>query len=302
MLSIFLGGFMVKFQKLKVGDTIGIVSPASGDSADVINYNISSFKNLGFKIKEGKYLRRKNDYLAASDKERAEDLMEMFKNKEVKAIIAYRGGYGCIRMLPYLDMGVIKKNPKILCGYSDLTVLLNYLSQKTGLITFHGPMINSKISSDEITKNSFLSLLTDESNLINISTRDFKVENKELFRGILCGGNLTMICSTLGTPYEINTRNKILMIEDVNEENYAIDRYLMQLKLSGKLDSCRAFLIGYFTPYNPKTINTILSILLPYKKPIIYNIPFGHDYPNITLPIGSSILFDAAKDKLIIKY
>lgn len=293
---------MVKFQKLKIGDTIGIVSPASGDSADVINYNISSFKNLGFKIKEGKYLRRKNDYLAASDKERAEDLMEMFKNKEVKAIIAYRGGYGCIRMLPYLDMGVIKKNPKILCGYSDLTVLLNYLSQKTGLITFHGPMINSKISSDEITKNSFLSLLTDESNLINISTRDFKVENKELFRGILCGGNLTMICSTLGTPYEINTRNKILMIEDVNEENYAIDRYLMQLKLSGKLDSCRAFLIGYFTPYNPKTINTILSILLPYKKPIIYNIPFGHDYPNITLPIGSSILFDAAKDKLIIKY
>lgn len=293
---------MVKFQKLKVGDTIGIVSPASGDSADVINYNISSFKNLGFKIKEGKYLRRKNDYLAASDKERAEDLMEMFKDKEVKAIVAYRGGYGCIRMLPYLDMGVIKKNPKILCGYSDLTVLLNYLSQKTGLITFHGPMINSKISSDEITKNSFLSLLTDESNLINISTRDFKVENKELFRGILCGGNLTMICSTLGTPYEINTRNKILMIEDVNEENYAIDRYLMQLKLSGKLDSCRAFLIGYFTPYNPKTINTILSILLPYKKPIIYNIPFGHDYPNITLPIGSSILFDAAKDKLIIKY
>lgn len=102
-------------------------------------------------------------------------------------------------------------------------------------------MINSKISSDEITKNSFLSLLTDESNLINISTKDFKVENKELFRGILCGGNLTMICSTLGTPYEINTRNKILMIEDVNEENYAIDRYLMQLKLSGKLDSCRAF-------------------------------------------------------------
>ena len=293
---------MVKFQKLKIGDTIGIVSPASGDSADVINYNISSFKNLGFKIKEGKYLRRKNDYLAASDKERAEDLMEMFKDKEVKAIVAYRGGYGCIRMLPYLDMGVIKRNPKILCGYSDLTVLLNYLSQRTGLITFHGPMINSKISSDEITKNSFLSRLTDESNLINISTKDFKVENKELFRGILCGGNLTMICSTLGTPYEINTRNKILMIEDVNEENYAIDRYLMQLKLSGKLDSCRAFLIGHLTPYNPKTINTILSILLPYKKPIIYNMPFGHDYPNITLPIGSSILFDIAKDKLIIKY
>ncbi|WP_300257624.1 LD-carboxypeptidase [Clostridium sp.] len=293
---------MSKFQKLKTGDTIGVVSPASGDSTDVINYNISSFKNLGFKIKEGKYLRKKNDYLAASDQERAEDLMEMFKDKEVKAIIAYRGGYGCIRMLPYLDIGVIKKNHKILCGYSDLTVLLNYLSQKTGLITFHGPMINSKIGSDLRTQNSFLSILTDERNLINISTKNLNVENKELFRGILCGGNLTMICSTLGTPYEINTRNKILMIEDINEENYVIDRLLIQLKFSGKLDSCKAFLIGHFTPYNPKTINTILSILLPYKKPIIYNIPFGHDYPNITLPIGSSILFDPTKDKLIIKY
>lgn len=302
MLSIFLGGFMMKFQKLKFGDTIGIISPASGDSPDVINYNISSFKNLGFKIKEGKHLRKKNDYLAASDKERAEDLMRMFEDKDVKAIVAYRGGYGCIRILPYLDIGLIKKNPKILCGYSDLTLLLNYISQKTGLVTFHGPMINSKINSDELTKNSFLSMLTDESNLINIPTKDFKIINKELFRGTLCGGNLTMLCSSLGTPYEINTRNKILMIEDINEENYAIDRSLIQLKLSGKLDSCRAFLIGHFTPYNPKTIDTIISILSPYNKPIIYNMPFGHDYPNISLPIGSSILFDSTKEKLIIKY
>ncbi|ELC8444067.1 LD-carboxypeptidase [Clostridium perfringens] len=293
---------MMKFQKLKFGDTIGIISPASGDSPDVINYNISSFKNLGFKIKEGKHLRKKNDYLAASDKERAEDLMRMFEDKDVKAIVAYRGGYGCIRILPYLDIGLIKKNPKILCGYSDLTLLLNYISQKTGLVTFHGPMINSKINSDELTKNSFLSMLTDESNLINIPTKDFKIINKELFRGTLCGGNLTMLCSSLGTPYEINTRNKILMIEDINEENYAIDRSLIQLKLSGKLDSCRAFLIGHFTPYNPKTIDTIISILSPYNKPIIYNMPFGHDYPNISLPIGSSILFDSTKEKLIIKY
>lgn len=292
----------MKFQKIKVGDTIGVISPASGDNSDVINYNISSFKNLGFKVKEGTYLREKNNYLAASDKERAYDLMEMFEDKNIKAIISYRGGYGCIRMLPYLDIGVIKKNPKILCGYSDLTVLLNYLSQKIGLVTFHGPMVNSKINSDQLTKDSFLSMLTDESNLINVSTKNFKIMNKQLFRGILCGGNLTVLCSSLGTPYEINTRNKILMIEDINEENYAIDRSLMQLKLSGKLDFCRAFLIGHFTPYNPKTIETIISILAPYKKPIIYNMPFGHDYPNITLPIGASILFEPNKDKLMIKY
>lgn len=292
----------MKIKKLKLGDTIGIIAPASGDKNEVIDYNISSFKNLGFKVKEGKYIRNKQDYLSASDKERAEDFMNMIKDKDVKAIFAYRGGYGSIRIIPYLDFNIIKKNPKILCGYSDLTILLNHITQKTGIPTFHGPMINSKISSDKITKESLLSMLTKENNSINIQTKNLKIINPLHFKGTLCGGNLTVLCSSIGTPYEINTRNKILMIEDINEENYSIDRLLTQLKFSGKLSSCRGFLIGHFTPYNPKTLNVILSILKPYNKPIICGIPFGHDYPNLTLPLGSTISFNPNTEELKLKY
>lgn len=292
----------MKIKKLKLGDTIGIIAPASGDKNEVIDYNISSFKNLGFKVKEGKYIRNKQDYLSAFDKERAEDFMNMIKDKDVKAIFAYRGGYGSIRIIPYLDFNIIKKNPKILCGYSDLTILLNHITQKTGIPTFHGPMINSKISSDKITKESLLSMLTKENNSINIQTKNLKIINPLHFKGTLCGGNLTVLCSSIGTPYEINTRNKILMIEDINEENYSIDRLLTQLKFSGKLSSCRGFLIGHFTPYNPKTLNVILSILKPYNKPIICGIPFGHDYPNLTLPLGSTISFNPNTEELKLKY
>ncbi|WP_300346584.1 LD-carboxypeptidase [Clostridium sp.] len=292
----------MKIKKLKLGDTIGIIAPASGDKNEVIDYNISSFKNLGFKVKEGKYIRNKQDYLSASDKERAEDFMNMIKDKDVKAIFAYRGGYGSIRIIPYLDFNTIKKNPKILCGYSDLTILLNHITQKTGIPTFHGPMINSKISSDKITKESLLSMLTKENNSINIQTKNLKIINPLHFKGTLCGGNLTVLCSSIGTPYEINTRNKILMIEDINEENYSIDRLLTQLKFSGKLSSCKGFLIGHFTPYNPKTLNVILSILKPYNKPIICGIPFGHDYPNLTLPLGSTISFNPNTEELKLKY
>lgn len=292
----------MKLQKLNFLDTIGIIAPASGDKNEVINYNISLFKNLGFKIKEGKYIRNKKGYLSASDKERAEDFMNMIKDTKIKAIFAYRGGYGSIRIMPYLDFNIIKKNPKIICGYSDLTILLNYITQKTGLITFHGPMINSKIISDTETKESLLSILTEENTNIKISTENLQVINPTHFKGNLCGGNLSVICSSLGTPYELNTKNKVLMIEDINEENYAIDRLLMQLKLSGKLSLCKAFLIGHFTPFNPKTIEIILSILKPYNRPIICGLSFGHDYPNLTLPIGSLIDYNPNSEILKLKY
>lgn len=292
----------MRLQKLKKGDTIGVIAPASGDNLKNLEENINVFKNLGFNIKEGKYLRKKNEYLAGSDKERAEDLMNMFKDKNVKAIVAYRGGYGCIRMLPYLDLSTIKKNPKILCGYSDLTVLLNYITKKTGMTTFHGPMVNSKIFLNRETKNSFLSMLKDNSNFIEIPIKKSDFINKKSFKGSICGGNLSVICNSIGTPYEIDTNNKILMLEDVNEENYSIDRSLMQLKLSKKLEKCNGFLLGQFTPNNPSTLKSILSILVPYNKPILYNLPFGHDYPNLTIPIGGILNFNKEDNHLKIKY
>lgn len=297
-------------KKLCFGDTIGIVAPASCDDDNVINEKIEIFKSLGFKIKKGRHLYDKYGYLAGKDKERADDLNEMFANPKIKAIICYRGGYGSIRMLKYLDLSIIKKNPKIFCGFSDITLILNYLYKKCNLITFHGPMINSKLS-DPITKESLFKALVKGTHPYNIPL--YKNCNYYNFRkattsGILVGGNLSLICNSLKTPYEIDTKNKILLIEDVSENIYSIDRMLNQLIYSKKLLDCKGIILGYFTPnINDKQKNNfsfnelIKKLLIPLKKPIITNFPSGHEYPNITLPIGSLVEIDSLQKKLSIK-
>ncbi|MPQ44546.1 S66 peptidase family protein [Clostridium tarantellae] len=286
--------------KLNFGDTIGVICPASGEKdQNFIDINLNRIKNLGFKIKEGKFLRyNSNNYLAAPDKERAEDFMNMFLDPKVKAIICYRGGYGSIRMLNYIKWDIIKHNPKIFCGYSDITLILNCLNIYTDLITFHSPMINSNFE-NKLTKTYFLNILMNglkDFSIDLISLPNIKIFNEAQVKGKLCGGNLSIICSSLGTPYEINTKNKILFLEDVNEKDYSIDRMLTQLLLSNKLKNCKAFIIGHFTPNNNNEV--ILSLLKPLKKPILMNFPAGHDYPNITLPIGAEIYLDFFKGKI----
>lgn len=286
---------MVKASALKSNDLIGIVSPASGENDDVINEKISKFKELGFNILIGKYVYRNSGYFAGEPIDRANDLMDMFLNKDVKAIICFRGGYGSINILPYLNYNVIRRNPKILCGYSDLTVLINYITKKTGLITFHAPMINSNFN-DEQTLESLKFTLMEGTNPYNIPIGHLNYYNPNDTVGILAGGNLTMICSTLGTPYEMNFNNRILLIEEINEYPYCIDRMLTQLLYSGKLSKCSAFILGYFTGCDLKDysrsfkISEIISrILAPLNKPIITDFPFGHDYPNLTIPIGAKV-------------
>ena len=283
---------------LKNNDLIGIVSPAFCEDTEIINNKLDTFKQLGFNIVLGKHLYNHSGYFSGEDIDRASDLMDMFKNKDVKAIICFRGGYGSINILPYLNYSIIKKNPKILCGYSDLTTLINYINKKTGLITFHSPMINSNFK-DEQTLESLKFTLMKGTAPYNIPIGDLPVYNDTNVIGILAGGNLSTICSALGTPYEINFNNKILLIEEINEYPYAIDRMLSQLLHSGRLSKCKGFILGHFTnckldDYSRSyTIDEIIKrILVPLNKPIINSIPFGHDYPNLTLPIGSKIKLD----------
>ena len=288
--------------RLVYGDTIGVICPASGERNPIMDNNLNQLRNLGFNIKEGAYLRKCGEYLAGTDTERAEDFMNMFTDPTVKAILCYRGGYGSIRMMQYIDWRIIKRNPKIFCGYSDITLLINYINKTTGLITFHSPMVNSKFS-DTITKNYFLNLLMNSKDNFSIDLNQFSSinsYNKKSVKGYLCGGNLSMICSSLKTPYEVDTNNKILFIEDINEENYVLDRMLTQLLLADKLSNCRAFILGHYTPRNTTTNNVLKNILLPLNKPIIMNFPCGHDYPNITLPIGAKVSLDFENNNLTI--
>ena len=296
-----------KLKSISNFPTIGIVAPASPESREYIDKKISLFESLGFKIKKGKHLYDSFGYLAGMDKDRANDLNSMFEDKEVDAIVCLRGGYGSIRMAPYLDLKIIKKNPKPLFGYSDITLLLNYIYNKCNFSTFHGPMITSDFN-DNITKEYFLKIIQNNNkityNLKDICHNNYLIYNSKDFKGNIVGGNLSIICSTIGTPYEVKFKNNILLVEDVNENPYSVDRMLSQLIFCGKLKKLSGILIGNFT--NCTSNDTSLSVekiikdkLTPLGIPIIYGLKIGHEYPNITIPIGSSFKFFSKKNLLI---
>lgn len=281
--------------------TIGVVSPASGDDIDIIDIYINKFKDLGFNIKEGKYLREKNLYLAGTDEQRAEDLNAMFLDESIDAIICFRGGYGSIRMIPYIDLKAVKRNPKPFYGYSDITLLLNYLNKKTGIITYHGPMIKSEFDEKETLHYLKKSLKEKASYQIDLNKFNNVISySNEIITGKINGGNLAIICSSLSTPYEIDFKNTILLLEEVNEDPYSIDRMLSQLISSRKLKDIKGFLIGHITPNNPISNQLLIDLLSPLNKPILTGLPIGHDYPNITLPIGQKCIIDYSKKKIFI--
>jgi len=283
-------------KKLERGDTIGIVAPASIETEENIEMGIGRLENLGFKIKKGKHIYDKWGYFAGRDEDRAEDINHMFTDKDVKMVLCVRGGYGTMRLLPYLDLKKIKNNPKIFMGYSDITILLNYLFEKEGLITFHGPMLNSKLNIKE-TQEAFLSNLLEGSKKYSIKnpTDIPLVSNTEKsIEGRMVGGNLSLICSSLGTNYEIVTRNRILFIEEVDEDPYKVDRMLTQLLFSRKLQECRGFILGQFTNCNEDQKKNKFSLkevienrILRLNKPTLMNFMCGHGDPKLILPIGA---------------
>ncbi|AJA46212.1 LD-carboxypeptidase family protein [Clostridium pasteurianum DSM 525 = ATCC 6013] len=285
-------------QRLCLGDTIGIICPSSAEDINIIKNKIEFFKEQGFNIKEGKYIYKRLGYLAGTDKERAEDLNNMFVDPNVKMILCVRGGYGSMRTLPYIDFNIIKNNPKIFVGFSDITTYLNSFYTKCNLISFHGPMINSKFD-DIFTLDSLLNtVMNGYKNLIikNPDNIPIKSNSTKHIQGTLVGGNLSMICNTLSTDFEIDTRDKILFIEDVGEQPYAIDRMFTHLLLANKLQVCKGIILGQFTncslPHYERSLTLeeiIQDRILSLNLPIVLNFMSGHDYPKLTLPIGANI-------------
>lgn len=300
---------MIKLKHLKPGNTIGIVAPASPSDSKFIDEKILTFKNLGFNIKKGTHIYKKHGYLCGSDNDRAEDLMNMFIDPSIDAIVCFRGGYGSIRLMPLINIETIKKHPKPFCGYSDITLLLNYINSKCNFTTFHGPMINSNFQ-DSITKSSFINVLTKSNKGFCYDLNKYphiSILNKKDFKGKLLGGNLSMICSAIGTPYDINFKNSIILIEEINEKPYVIDRLLSQMLLANKFKDCKGIILGHFTDctlsdysqsFNLKDI--IAQKLLPLNIPIIKNFPCGHSYPNLTVPIGCNLHYDSRNSLLSI--
>jgi muramoyltetrapeptide carboxypeptidase len=312
---------VIKPPKLNRGDTVGLITPASPlfEAHQVVIEAKEKMENLGYQVKLGKHIYEKWGYLAGSDEDRLDDFHTMIKDPEIKAIIAIRGGYGSGRLLKMLDYDLIKKNPKIIHGYSDITSLLIAIHQQTGLITFHGPVAISTFT--DYTKKYFYKALSETEPIGEIEDAPYE-ENlqtsnrvwtirKGIGRGRLTGGNLTLIASLMGTPYEIDTKNKILFVEEVGEESQVLDRYLTQLNNAGKLEQCQGIVFDRMKSVHPDDFKASYYSTLSKEEIIAdrlgkYNIPaciglsLGHIANKPTLPLGVECRLDANIGRLTI--
>ncbi|MDX1775224.1 MAG: LD-carboxypeptidase [Desulfobulbales bacterium] len=279
---------------IQKGDTIGLVSPA-GPLVNKSNFTagINILEKKGFKTKYNRRLLHTKGYLAGADHARAHEFNRLWADPEVKALVATRGGYGCLRMLDFLEMKLIRKKPKIFVGFSDLTVLLAAINKKTGLVTYHGPVITTLATSDRKSQKSFLATLTD-STISDIDAAKVKVLKGGKARGVLLGGNLTTLVHMIATPYEIPWDQAILFIEDIGEFPYRLDRLLTHLDQAGRLQKIRGLILGTFSDNDRKENRAmknavqkrVLELLEKKDIPIWANFPTGHSRRNLTLPIG----------------
>lgn len=300
-----------KPQVLRKGDTIGIVAPAWSFDPHNFKKGVEKLRNLGFKVKYERSIFSKHWSMAGFDEERAQQINRMFADKKVRAIFCAKAGYGSIRTIPYLDKRIIRNNPKIFVGYSDITVILSYLYRIAKMVVFHGPVVSGEINEgmNVITFKHLLRAITQPRPLGKLKFARLRSITPGKASGILVGGNLSLIVNAIGAPYEINTDGKILFLEDVGEDLETIDSYLMHLKLSGRFKKVKGIVFGRMMnciDHSGKkyTIKYILKdILGDLKIPIIFGFPSGHRVPgdvNVTLPFGVSATIDANDSKLII--
>lgn len=299
-----------KPNRLKKGDTVGVIAPASTPNQENLERGIAFLKGLGLNVKVGKSVDKKYGYLAGTDHERLDDLHEMFLDTEINAIICASGGYGTARIAPYIDYEVVKNNPKILWGYSDITFLHTAIRQETGLVTFHGPMLGSDIGKEEthpLSKQGFQQLFepTEQIYSEQISPLETVVPGKA--QGELVGGNLSLLVSTLGTPYEIDTKGKILLIEDINEEPRSVDRMLNQLKMARKLEDITGIVVGDFCDCTSSreftlTLDEVIAHYLQLaNKPALKGFKIGHCNPHVSVPLGVPATLNTYEKRLIVE-
>jgi muramoyltetrapeptide carboxypeptidase len=307
--KITLARAVVKPKRLAAGDTVGVVLPASGAlEADRIALAKEQLEAIGLNVVIGPHAYDRHGYFAGKDRDRADDLNRMFADDRIAGIFCYTGGWGSPRVLPYLDYDLIARKPKVLIGYSDITALLNAIHQRTGLITFHGPVASSSL--DPYSLDHFRRVvMTPEApgilgppekkatELVDRTNRVLRLSPGKA-SGRLAGGNLTLIASLMGTPYSVETDGKILFAEDVREEIYRVDRMLTQLALGGKFERMAGFVFGRCSDCMVNSPSFSLEDILRDRfanggKPAISGLSFGHIEQKMTIPVGAMATLDA---------
>ncbi len=304
---------MKKGKALEPGDTIGVIAPSS-PKLEIVPQAKAELEALGFRVKLGEScFQTYGGYLAGPRDLRAHDVNLMFADPDVDAIMCLRGGYGSPQILPMLDYKCIADHPKLFIGYSDITALHTALMQQAGLATLHGPMASSGIARtlDAYSRDCLLRAMTMREPLGPLRNPNGE-ELLGLVGGEACGpivgGNLSLVASLMGTPYELDTRGKLLFLEDIGEEPYRVDRMLTQLALAGKFTDAAGIIIGTWTdcrtdkyPDGFDVLDIFHEIVVPFGKPTIWNLQAGHSTPNIALPFGVQAYLNASDGILVIE-
>ena len=297
---------MIKPRLLNRNSTIGIVSPSYWLDEKILKKTAKCFKDLGYDIVIGNSNLLQCGPFAGTPQERADDINNMFANPDIDAIICARGGYGANRVLPLLDYNLIQANPKIFMGYSDITAFLASITQKTGLITFHGPML-STFKKGMVNYNfDLMENILGGSESVTIQSPSGLpacILKPGKAKGPLWGGNMCLLINRLGTPDQLNTAGAILFIEDIDEYLYAFDRMLVHMKKAGMFENIKGLIIGelvemkdYDDPFGKSTDEIVMDVCGDLDIPIISNFPCGHGIYQATLPISIPVQLDANSD------
>lgn len=303
----------VKPKMLEAGNLIAVVASASNLKAEYLARGVAELERLGFRVKHRADILDKAWYTAGNDQRRADELMEAFADPEVSAVWAARGGYGVMRLLPLLDESVLRANPKIFIGYSDLTALHLYLYRRFGWVTFHGPMAAKDLAggTDHYDLETLLAALTQTAPMGDIKSPKTEMLHRgsgSAVSGRLLGGCLTLIAAMMGTPDELDTRDSILFLEDTGTRPYALDRMLQQLRQAGKFDEVRGIVFGEMTDcvQNAEQGYSIQDVLAEctadLRVPVMFGLPSGHSpIGNLTLPLGVLATLDVERGVLSVE-
>lgn len=279
------------------GAKVALIAPASAVPEDRLQKAIDFVRSLKLEpvVYPSCYFSNRDGYLAASDAQRAKDILDAFADPSIQGIWCIRGGYGSHRILPLLDKDLIRSNPKWFGGYSDVTTLHTYLNQECGLESYHCVMPSTESDADEFTHNWLKKALF--GGLSGTMAYPEGLTARTLVpgeaNGVLCGGNLSLVIASLGTPWEIDTRGKILFLEDIGEKTYRIDSMLTQLRNAGKFRDCEGIILGAWTDCEPEYPEKTLllkevfeQLIVPAGKPALMDVPCGHTLPTMALPMG----------------
>ncbi|MGM0507391.1 MAG: S66 peptidase family protein [Bacteroidota bacterium] len=296
---------------LRKGDTLGLVSPAGRVYDDHVYRDMEqALTEMGFRYRYGRHAKNAYGYLAGTDEERAEDLNRFFSDPGIDGILCIRGGWGCNRILPHIDFTSISRNPKFFGGFSDITALHLSIFSQTGLTTFHGP--NGTSDWTPFTRRNFQRMAMGIETTGPLPPENYNMPSMQTLtsgvaEGRLIGGNLSLVCSLVGTPYLPDLSGAILFVEEIGEDVYRVDRMLSQLALSGQLERLSGFVFGTCTDCRPtgraslSLQQVLLDYFSEYHYPACFGLPFGHVSDNMTFPVGVMARLNADKGYITIE-